>query len=104
MSRNRTNILIMLCGVLIYSTTPLCHAQDAGMPSEAKKTQTVVAPALFPKVVNSPLQVPEPVKQVKKASEKSWFRRIMEGTVIGAAIYNTNRQNDGRPRPTSNSR
>lgn len=104
MPRNRINQWILLCGLLICSTTPLCHAQDAGMPSETKKTQTVVAPALSPKVVPPPLQVPEPAKPVKKTSEKSWFRRIMEGTVMGAAIYNTDRQSDGRPSPTSNSR
>lgn len=104
MPSNRTKQWILLCGVLICTATPLCQAQDAGMPSEAKKTQTVVAPALLPKVVSSPLQVPEPAVPVKKASEKSWFRRIMEGTAIGAAIYNTDRQSDGRPRPTSNSR
>lgn len=104
MAAGRTKLWILLCGIAVSTATPLCHAQDAGMPSEVKKPQTAVSPALFPVTVNTPSPMPAQENPAKGASETSWYWRILGWLAMDIARYNTEKQSDGRPNPLGNSR
>lgn len=104
MPEKRKGILILLCGMLIATATPRCHAQEPGKLFEVKLPQAEASPALVPKVTNNPVQRPADVKPDKEVSEKSWYRLFLEGVAISAAQYNTEKEDDGRPHPPGNSR
>ena len=104
MPERRTKILILLLGLLISTATPLCYAQDPGTLFEVKKPQAEVSPAFVPEITNTAVPVPAQVKPDKKAPGRSWLWRLFEGTLLGAARYNTDKQGDGRPQPAANSR
>jgi hypothetical protein len=103
MAVRRTKTMILLCGIFI-SVTPLCYAQDEGKLFDVKMPWEAVSPVLVPEPSVTPDLKVEPAKPVKEVSEKSWFRRLLEGTAIGAVTYNTEKQSDGRPQPRFNSR
>lgn len=98
-----TKTLILLFGILIFITS-LCHAQEAGKLFDVKMPQEAASPVLVPEPAITPDLRMEPAKPAKEVPEKSWFRRLLEGTAIGAAMYNTEKQSDGRPQPRFNSR
>lgn len=104
MSRLRTKLLILLCGMFISTSTPLCHAQYSGKLPEVNKQSPAVAPALLPKTINIHPPVPAQVKTDHEISKKPWLWRFLEMITIGFAKYNTEKQSDGRPRPLDNSR
>jgi len=104
MPRRRTKLLILLCGMFISTSTPLCHAQDNGKLPEGNEQSPAVASALLPKTINNHPPVPAQVKTDHEVSEKPWLWRFLEMITIGAAKYNTEKQSDGRPRPLDNSR
>ncbi|OGU15994.1 MAG: hypothetical protein A2076_04980 [Geobacteraceae bacterium GWC2_53_11] len=97
MAERRTKILILLCGMLISVASTLCHAQETGKQFEVKMPQETVAPVLVPEPAVPPDLITEPAKPAREVPEKSWFWRLLEGTAIGAATYNTEKQSDGRP-------
>ncbi len=96
--------MILLCGVLFFIATPLCHAQDAGKLFEVKTLQAEVSSALTPAITSSAALGTAIEKPVKEVSERPWYWRFMEGIVMSAAKYNTEKQSDGRPLPQSNPR
>lgn len=104
MVERRTKFLILLCGMLISVATPLCHAQEAGKLFDVKMPKEAVSPVLVPEPAITPGLRMETAKPAKGVPEKSWFRRLLEGTAIGAATYNTEKESDGRPQPRINSR
>jgi hypothetical protein len=104
MVERRRKISILLCGMLISAATPLCHAQEQAKLYDVKIQQKDVAPVLVPESAITPDLKTEPAKPAREVPKKSWFRRILEGTAIGAATYNTEKQSDGRPQPRINSR
>jgi len=104
MTEIRTNILVLLCGTLIATATPLCHAQEPEMLLDVKTARTEVSPAFVPEITNTPALRPAEVKPDKAVSENSWYWRILQGILLGAAEYNTVKQSDGRPGPLGNFR
>ena len=100
----RTGIMILLCGLLLFTAAELCHAQEPGKLLEAKSPPAEQTPASVSMVTNTAVSVPAQVKPDKKAPERSWLWRLFEGTLLGAARYNTDKQGDGRPQPAANSR
>lgn len=104
MAERRTKMLILLCGMLLSAASTLCHAQETGKQSEVKMPQETAAPVLVPGPAIIPDLKTAPAKPAREVTEKSWFRRLLEGTAIGAATYNTEKQSDGRPQPRINSR
>ena len=104
MSKTRTKMLILLCGIVMCAATPLCNAQDAGMPFEVKKPQTEVSPVLFPETINTPPTMPAEAKSDKEIPKKPWLWRFLEMIAVTSAKYNTDKQSDGRPNPVGNSR
>ena len=104
MTERRTKILILLCGALIVTTTTLCHAQEPGTLLDEKTVRAEVSPVLVPEIKNYPAMKPTEVKPDKAVSENSWYWRILQGILLGAAEYNTVKQSDGRPGPLGNFR
>ncbi|MDD2733557.1 MAG: hypothetical protein PHF56_06415 [Desulfuromonadaceae bacterium] len=100
MAERRTRILILSFGILI-SASLLCHAQEAGKLFDVKMPQEAASPVLVPEPAITPDLRMEPAKPDRKVPEKSWFRRLLEGTAIGAAMYNTEKHSDGRPQVNS---
>jgi hypothetical protein len=104
MAERRIITWFLLLGILVSVETPLCHAQEARKLYDVKIQQKDVAPVLVPEPAITPDLKTEPAKPAREVPEKSWFRRLLEGTAIGAATYNTEKQSDGRPQPRINSR
>lgn len=104
MARLRTKLLILLCGMFISTSTPLCHAQDSGKLPEVNEQSPAVASALLPKTINTHPPVPAQAKTDHEVSETPWYWRFLGMITIGLAKYNTEKQSDGRPRPLDNSR
>lgn len=104
MPERRKKILILLCGMLIATATPLCHAQDTETQFEVKKPRAEVAPTLLPAITNIPPPIPVEVKPAKGASELPWYLRVLGWLAMDIARYNTEKQNDGRPQPSGNTR
>lgn len=104
MDKSRSKLWILLCGIVISTVTPLCHAQDTGALPEAIKPQTVVSPVFLPKTISTPLPLTAEPKPSKESSELPWYWRLLEGLTMGAAKYNTEKHNDGRPNPLGNLR
>lgn len=104
-ARRRTVVLILVCATVLSTAALTCHAQEPGKLPEAKIPSLEPAPAFVPEIkTNSAVPEPAKVKPDKKPPEKSWFRRLFEGTLTGAASYNTDKQSEGRPAPQFNSR
>jgi hypothetical protein len=99
MAERRTKLLILLSGIVIATATPLCHAQDSGKLFDVKIPRTEVLPAFVPEITTTAAPSPVRVKPDKELSETTWYWRILEGIAIGAARYNTEKQNAGRPNP-----
>lgn len=104
-TRRRTWVLILLCATVLSTGALTCHAQEPGKLPDAKSPSLEPAPAFVPEIkTNSVVPEPAKVKPDKKPPEKSWLRRLFEGTLTGAARYNTDKQSEGRPAPQINSR
>ncbi|HCE67146.1 MAG TPA: hypothetical protein DER40_06390 [Geobacter sp.] len=71
---------------------------------DVKTARTEVSPAFVPEITNTPALRPAEVKPDKAVSENSWYWRILQGILLGAAEYNTVKQSDGRPGPLGNFR
>lgn len=97
MAGSITKTCILLSGILLFSVTSLCYAQEPVKLFDVKIPQETVSPVLVPEAANStgPRVIQE--KPDKKVPETSWFWRFIGGTAIGAAKYNTERQSEGRP-------
>lgn len=104
MAMRRTGVLVLLCGILIFTATLSCRAQESVKLPEVKPSPTILSPLSVPEITNSAVTGPSQVKPDKKASERAWYWRFMEGIIMGTAKYNTDKQNDGRPQPPANSR
>lgn len=104
MVERRTKIWILLCAIVIFSATPLCHAQETETQSEVKKPQTAVSPALLPKIVDNPSPMPAEVIPDKKNPETPWYWRFLGWLAMDYAKYNTEKQRDGRPQAPGNFR
>lgn len=100
----RTNLLVALCGILICSATPLCHADERGPLFDVKIPQTETTPAFVPQIKETPdPKEKEPQFQPdKEESEKSWGWRFLQSLALSVARINTEKQNDGRPCPRIN--
>jgi hypothetical protein len=92
-------LLILLSVIVIATATSLCHAQDSGKLFDVKMPRTEVSPAFVPEITTTAVSSPARLKPEKELSETSWYWRILEGIAIGAARYNTEKQNAGRPNP-----
>jgi hypothetical protein len=103
MAEKRT-ILMLLCGMVIATVTPLCHAQEPGTLLDVRTPQAEVSPVFVPEITNTPALRPAEVKPARIVSENSWYWRILQGILLGAAKYNTDKQSDGRPGPLGNFR
>jgi hypothetical protein len=69
------------------------------------KLQPKLSPTLLPESVAPPVQGPVQVKKSDKVtSDKGWYWRLLEWTAMDFAIYNTNKQCDGRPNVPGKSR
>ena len=97
-------IMILLCGVFIVTATTLCHAQEPEKLLDEKTVRAEVSPVFVPEIKNIPALRPAEVKPDKAVSENSWYWRILQGILLGAAEYNTVKQSDGRPGPLGNFR
>jgi len=96
MAERRTTMILLL-GILVSLTTPLCHAQEPAKLFDVKIPQKEVSPVLVPETANATGPRATQAKPAKDVPETSWFWRLLEGTAIGAAKYNTERQSEGRP-------
>lgn len=97
MDKSRSKLLILLCGIVISTVTPLCHAQDTGALPEANKPRIELSPTFLPKTISTPLPLTAEPKPSKEASELPWYWRLLEGITMGVARYNMEKQSDGRP-------
>ncbi|MBC7962219.1 MAG: hypothetical protein H7Y05_04685 [Steroidobacteraceae bacterium] len=104
MTKSRTKLLILLCGIVISTATSLCHAQETGTLSEVKQTRKEVSPVLFPETINTTPPLPAEVKPVKDASKTAWYWKFLGWLAMDYAKYNTDKQSDGRPNPVGNFR
>jgi len=100
----RLTILMLLCGMVIATVTPLCHAQEPGTLLDVKASQAEVTPVFVPEITNTPALRPAEAKPAREASETSWYWRFLGMIAISAAEYNTVKQSDGRPGPHGNFR
>lgn len=99
MPENRAKQWILLCGLLVFTATPRCHAQEPVKLFDVKVPQAEVAPAVVPEVTKNPTPEAVEAKPAREATEQSWYWRLLEGIAIGAAKNNTEKQDDGRPQP-----
>lgn len=97
-------LIILMCGMLLSSANPLCHALEPGKLFDLKAPQAQMSSAFVTKLTHSPPPSATEVSPDKARSERSWFWRFMEGIASGTAKYNTERQSDGRPQPVGNFR
>jgi hypothetical protein len=104
MSKIRSNKNILLCGIFLLVTTPLCHAQESARLFDVNIPQARMSSASAPNITQSLPSHTQQSKPDKGVAEKSWFRRFLEGIAIGTARYNTEKQDEGRPQPANNSR
>lgn len=97
MAESRTKSWILLLGILVFVATTLCHAQEPRKLFDVKTLPKEASPVLAPEsaIIADPRAAQ--TKSAREVPEKSWFRRLLEGTAIGAATYNTEKQSDGRP-------
>lgn len=98
----RTRILILLCVTFISTAAVTCHAQEPGKLPELKTPLENRSAASIPEITSSAVPESAKVKPDKKPPKRSWFWRLFEGTLSGAAKYNTDKQSEGRPAPQSN--
>ena len=104
MPETRKEILILLCGILIATATPLCHAQDPVKLFDVKMPQAAVSSASIPGIANTTVTGPVEVKPANKVSELPWYLKIIGWFAMDIARYNTEKQSDGRPYPLNNPR
>ncbi|MFA7404794.1 MAG: hypothetical protein WC007_12420 [Pelobacteraceae bacterium] len=97
MAERSTKTLILLGSLFLSVATSPCHSQEPGKLFDVKTPQKEVAPVLVPETANTAGPRATQAKPDKEVSDKSWFWRLIEGTAIGAAKYNTERQSEGRP-------
>lgn len=104
-SEKKTVGLFLLFGLIFLVIPALCHAQDIEKLLDVKMSQTEISPAFLPESKSPPIQGPVQVKQPEKeASDKIWYRRLLEGIAMSFAIINTDKQGDGRPLAPGKSR
>lgn len=94
-----TRFTLLLSGVLICSALSLCHAQNSGKLCDVKTAQTNLSSATIPDLTGSSPPKATQAPSVKDGPGKHWFWRFLEGIVLGAAKYNTDKEGDGRPYP-----
>lgn len=92
-------VWFLLCGILIHATTPFSHAQESSKLLNVNILQAKMSSAAIPD-----FNKPSPSGAVQVTPYKHWFWRFLEGLAIGAAKYNTEKEGDGRPYPSTNSR
>lgn len=102
MTRGRPIILLLMCGMLITAATALCQGET--VPAEVPALPQELLPSAVPERVPASFNEPAPVKADKKVMDRAWYWRFMEGIVMDAARYNTDKQSDGRPLPQNNPR
>lgn len=104
MLERRSKIWILLCGILVFTATSLCHAQDPGKLFDIKTPQAKISSSSILDITNtSPPRAAE-AKPDKGFSEQPWYWRFLKWLAIDVARYNTEKQSDGRPLPLGNSR
>lgn len=99
MARRRIFAGILLCGTLASGWMPLCLAQDTDIEKLLDVKAPLTEPAEAFSVVreSKPDMEPERTKRLEgEVSEKAWYWRILEGMVLGAAVFHTQKENDGR--------
>jgi hypothetical protein len=97
MTRRRIFAGIVLCGIVTSGWMPLCRAQDTDIEKllDVKAPQTEPAEAFS--LARKPEVAPERAKKPEgEISQKAWYWRILEGMVLGAAVFHTQKENDGR--------
>ncbi|MDA8428703.1 MAG: hypothetical protein M0T70_05555 [Geobacteraceae bacterium] len=102
MTEKRTMLWLLVSGMFISATTPLCHAHDTGSLSDINPPPAMVSPALVPANITAPPPRPLEEQPGTKVSERSRYWRLLEGVAISAAQYNTEKNDDGRPHPFGN--
>lgn len=96
---------ILFCGfiVSIWISTGAAHELDKLL--NVKMPQAELASAFMPEKKSVPDQGPvQKKKPDREASEKGWFLRLLEGSLLGYAVYHTQQESDGRPVPPGSSR
>lgn len=104
MLKKKTRFSLLMSGVLICSACSLCHAQDSGKLYDVKTAQAKMSSAAIPDLTGSSPPEATQAPSVKDGPGKHWFWRFLEGIVLGAAKYNTEKEGDGRPYPGINPR
>jgi len=100
----RRAILWVIVGMALRTEEPLVHAQDIGIVSTATVPRPEIMQAPVTGDMAAPIPKPESFRPDKEVLVQSWFWRLLQGMVIGAATYNTEKQSDGRPQPRDNFR
>jgi len=95
---------ILLCGIYIAVATPLCHAQDSGKLFDVTIPATEASPALAPMTTSNAVPGSTEIQPDKKVPDQLWYWRLLQGLALGIARNNTEKQNDGRPWPVTDSR
>jgi len=96
----RNKLSIMLSVLLICTATPLCHAQDLGTLLDVKTRQAKVSSVSVQESIIAPPPRPIQVNAAKETSEKSWYRRFLEGfvaVILGAKAKSDARSSSGLP-------
>lgn len=93
---SRKTILVLLCGLMITTAASADSTQKAVQPGSAR-SPVVLLPATLAEPATDPLLQTVEKKPAKELAEKPCFWRFLEGLAIGAATYNTRKQDDGRP-------
>lgn len=93
---------MLLCGILTFTATDRCYAQDTGALLNVKIPQVKESPAYLPDVSTIPSRGPLSEGSVPKVSDTPWYWRLFGGLAFGLAKVNTEKQNDGRPQPVAN--
>ena len=104
MTEKRTMLWMLVSGMFISATTPLCHAQDTGRLPDVNPPPVKVSPALMPANITAPPPRPLAEQPERKVSPHPWYWRLLEGVAISAAQYNTEKNDDGRPHTFGNPR
>jgi hypothetical protein len=104
MLRRISTLWLLMFGMLIYSAFSLCHAQDSGKLFDVTLPQAKMSSAVIPDIISTSPPEAAQVMSEKDGPGKHWFWRFLEGIVLGAARYNTEKEGDGRPYPGINTR
>lgn len=104
MTERRKIILFLLCGIILSTATPLCHALDPGKLFDVKMPQAKISSASIPDISNTLTPRTVEAKPAKQISEQPWYWKFLGCFAMDVARYNTEKQTDGRPPLPGNSR